>query len=111
MLFTFEINQNRDLILHSRQIYGPLDFLGDIGGLGDALTAIGRIIMLLTTLVTGNPLERYLIKRLFKKDNYEQEQGISFVEKLNSLSKRRPLTIRNSLFDRLSRNKWHQKAL
>ena len=32
---------------HVRVIYGPLDFLGDVGGLSDALIGIGSIIITL----------------------------------------------------------------
>ena len=31
---------------YSRSIYGPLDLLGDIGGLADALVGIGSVLML-----------------------------------------------------------------
>ena len=31
---------------YSRSIYGPLDLLGDVGGLADALTGIGSVVVL-----------------------------------------------------------------
>ena len=37
---------------HTRQIYGPLDCLGDIGGLVDALVGIGSAILYLCTFIT-----------------------------------------------------------
>ena len=40
-LAQFVIYVNKDIHQHDREIYGPLDFLGDVGGLSDALLAIG----------------------------------------------------------------------
>ena len=39
-----EVSQNKDLIKHNRQTYSLLDWLGDCGGLLDALSLIGEII-------------------------------------------------------------------
>ena len=45
-----------DVIEHKRQIYGPLDFLGDVGGLADALIGISSFIMSLYFSFFGNPV-------------------------------------------------------
>ena len=58
-----------DFAEHQRQIYGPLDFLGDVGGLADALIAIGAIFVSIIQLITGNPMARYLIENIFKKED------------------------------------------
>ena len=58
-----------DLAEHQRQIYSPLDFLGDVGGLADALIAIGAIAMSIFHFITGNPLTKYLIESIFESDN------------------------------------------
>ena len=39
---------NKDIHQHDREIYGPLDFLGDVGGLSDALLAIGAWLITLS---------------------------------------------------------------
>ena len=36
-----QFSYSLDFVEHQRQIYSPLDFLGDVGGLADALLAIG----------------------------------------------------------------------
>ena len=43
---SLEVNLNKDIIQINRQTYSLLDFLGDIGGLLDALTIIGEIVLL-----------------------------------------------------------------
>ena len=42
--FSFEIELSKDLKRVERQTYGILDWLGDCGGLLDALLAIGELI-------------------------------------------------------------------
>ena len=54
---------------HSRQIYGPLDLLGDVGGLADALLKIGATLIYLMQLAFGNPIDQHLQARIFEKDN------------------------------------------
>ena len=58
-----------DKINHSRTIYGTLDLLGDIGGLGDAFSALGRLIVALSSLIMGSNLDKLLIKLIFKEDS------------------------------------------
>ena len=41
---SIELKASRDLIQHNRQTYGILDWLGDCGGLMDALSMIGELI-------------------------------------------------------------------
>ena len=40
-ILTVDFKLNRDIKEHKRTIYGPLDLLGDVGGLADALITIG----------------------------------------------------------------------
>ena len=60
---------SRDIKEHKRTIYGPLDFLGDVGGLSGILEDIGGIFMVLLHLITGNPYTTYLLNNIFQKDN------------------------------------------
>ena len=50
---------------HTRTIYSLLDFLGDIGGLSDALSKIGSIVFAIAQLFTGSGLRQYLLKNIF----------------------------------------------
>ena len=47
---SMELNFSQDLILIQRQTYSILDWLGDIGGLNDALLAIIKLILTPYTL-------------------------------------------------------------
>ena len=48
-------------ISHFRSIYNGLDFLGDVGGLLDGLTAIGGFLMTVFCFLFGNSLDSYLL--------------------------------------------------
>ena len=58
-----------DFAEHQRQIYSPLDFLGDVGGLTDALVKIGACLLSIIRLLIGDDLSLSLINRIFEKDN------------------------------------------
>ena len=51
---SFEIELNQDAVIWQRQIYSTLDFLGDLGGLFDALRFIGEMIV--------SPFKDYAVK-------------------------------------------------
>ena len=51
---SLEINLNRDLIVINRQTYSLLDFLGDCGGLLDALKLLGELF--------ANPVALYMFR-------------------------------------------------
>ena len=53
---------------HVRNVYTFWDFLGDIGGLHDALKLIGELFMAVVTMLSGSGLDRYLVESLFKVD-------------------------------------------
>ena len=44
-LLEVQFIQNTETMRHKRVIYGPLDFLGDFGGLQDALVSIGSLLI------------------------------------------------------------------
>ena len=67
-------------MVYSRSIYNALDFLGDVGGLFDALKLIGA--GLISVLGTGGGLTGRLISRLFyaasrSKDDVKLTQSLS----------------------------------
>ena len=63
---------------HSRTIYNALDFLGDIGGLADALRYIGQLLI---WLISGNNVSQYLILNIFRKDRSKDK--LTFSDKTN----------------------------
>ena len=65
--FTFQLYP--DVTIYKRAIYGPLDFLGDVGGLADALFSIGKALIFLFQLTYGSKLSRYLLENIFQADN------------------------------------------
>ena len=56
-----------DIQHYERSIYTYLDFLGDVGGLDDALTIIAQIILFLVSLLTNSGPHEYILKKLFKR--------------------------------------------
>ena len=68
-------------IIHKRSIYTLLDLLGDVGGLLDALRAIGGLILSAYTFAVSNPINSYLMNVLFyrrkskKPNHYESQTG------------------------------------
>ena len=60
---------HRDVYFHEREIYGPLDLLGDIGGLADALLTIGSWLFILLEMISGSELTHFLINNIFFVDN------------------------------------------
>ena len=65
-IFTVRIDVQTEITKISRQVYNVLDFLGDVGGLKDALILIGSLLMQVFSIVVGNPLDNYLLRALFK---------------------------------------------
>ena len=61
-----ELKHSKNIIEHKRVIYGPLDLLGDIGALSDALFPIGGILISLLHVITGNPFTTYLLTKIFE---------------------------------------------
>ena len=68
-IYSLQFNYSLNSVEHQRQIYSPLDFLGDVGGLADALLAIGAIAISILQFIFGNPLTEYMVKNIFEKDN------------------------------------------
>ena len=65
VLFSVWIEISPDIVHHSRSVYSVLDWLGDVGGLFDALTLIARVLLSsLTTLI----FKLGLFNRLFEVD-------------------------------------------
>jgi hypothetical protein len=55
-----------DIVNHKRNVYTYLDLLGDIGGLQGILISILSLLMSFLNLFMSNPLQTFLIERLFK---------------------------------------------
>ena len=52
-----------------------MDFLGDVGGLYDALRTIGSVIMLIYTFFRGDLLENFLISSIFFRERKQNIQN------------------------------------
>ena len=57
---TFGLDQ--DVKVYKRSIYTILDFLGDLGGLLDALKAVVGILVTIFFKMRGDPVNKFLIK-------------------------------------------------
>merc|ERR1712060_556333 len=59
-MFQAKLRLSKDRIAYTRQIYTVLDWLGDIGGLLDALTYIGQMIMFVYFhFIQGDPISYF----------------------------------------------------
>ena len=88
-IYSIQFSYSLDFFEHQRQIYSPLDFLGDVGGLADALLAIGAIAISTFQFLFGNPMTEHMIKKIFEKDNSMQSIIVSHNFALRLLSKRK----------------------
>ena len=52
---------NLDLSRVDRDVYNLLDWLGDVGGLRDALFIIGAFVMLVRFSISGDILEAWIL--------------------------------------------------
>ena len=62
-------------MIHKRSIYTFLDLLGDVGGLFDALKYIASIIVALYFNIFGKPLDAYLLKALFLRNDKQEHKN------------------------------------
>ena len=69
----YAVVMHEDVVHRSRTVYSSLDFLGDIGGLSDALQYIGQILI---WLLQGSGLMTFLVSNLFKKETIEKENTL-----------------------------------
>lgn len=65
---------HKSVVSHSRAIYNVLDFLGDIGGLRDALKLIAQILV---SFFTSGGMMNHLISRVFYNSKLEENQSQS----------------------------------
>ena len=88
------IGNNRQI--YTRQVYSSLDFLGDVGGLLDALRFIGTFLIFIYTLIRGDLLAFFLLNKIFKKDknrNHTFEENSTIEEKITVIKNRVPFTM------------------
>ena len=78
-------------------MYTVMDFLGDVGGLFDALKGFGFFLMTAYYLLTGDLISHYLVQSVFKfatnKINFSNDTAY-----VKSLAKRRSLKLNGTLF-------------
>ena len=72
-----------------------MDFLGDVGGLSDALFTIGSALVALIELVIGNSLTKFLLSNIFEQDNSHKITIESKKSKLFLISKRKPFKVKS----------------
>ena len=67
------VDINLDVKYYSRAIYTALDFLGDVGGLLDALKYIGVGFL---WIIQGNSLIQFLISGVLKTDSVDKSTNL-----------------------------------
>ena len=88
-----------DIQHYERSIYTYLDFLGDLGGLNDALSKIAQIILFIVSLLTKSGPHEYILKELFKRGKPFRtktfnEHETTIRENLAKIRSRKPLKIK-----------------
>lgn len=68
----FVLQMHPDVFQHERYIYSTLDWLGDIGGLKEALSNLGSLALFL--LGQGGGLTSHLVSQLFKVQSKEEKE-------------------------------------
>ena len=88
---TVKISLSSERVVYRRSVYTALDWLGDVGGLSDALQLIGSGIMHIYTLTFGNPLYAFLLKSVFLRDSRlaSQISGESQEQRIAKISTRK----------------------
>ena len=96
---------------HTRSIYSPLEFLGDVGGLIDAFSYIGSILVGIIQLITGSGLNKHLLKRIFTKDMSKKIRSLPWTNKFSLVTKRKAFGLDESYFCYRNKNKYKQNAI
>ena len=73
--------QAADTMMYERSVYTILDFLGDIGGLFDALGYISKLILFAFSVIFNNGPSSFIVARLFKQISSFQT-SLSLLESL-----------------------------
>ena len=72
-----------------------MDFLGDVGGLADALAAIGGVVVYLMQVLSGDQLTKHLITSLFLREKKQPKDKVK--DHLKDLEMRRPFKFKTAL--------------
>ena len=102
----FKIGPNR--IVYSRSVYTTLDWLGDVGGLLDALRLIGMFLCAIYTFIRGDLLTYFLLNKLFKKvrhRNRSNNETDTIKEKITDIQNREPFTLRSKFCNCMRKRK------
>ena len=94
-LIAIEFYRSEHTLQHTRSIYSPLNFLGDIGGLTDALIGIGSALVYLFQLLSWNQLDSHLLKNIFEQDNSRKSAESSHYKQIHALARRKPFIPKN----------------
>ena len=85
----------------TRSIYTVLDWLGDVGGLFDALKALGSTFIFIHAYIRGREFEIYLLNRLYKMEKESsmvKDVAIKSDDHLTRIKSLAPFTLRNAYF-------------
>jgi len=66
-----------------RKVYDLLAFIGDCGGLYGGLLAIFQAILSVLNMITGDPLQESLVKRVYRKPAVKKEKGSTVFSGIN----------------------------
>ena len=75
-----------------------LDWLGDIGGLRDALFNIGMLVMFINVVIRGNKLEAWLLESFYKKPSKIAKNKEDVEISILKIKDRTPFRLKSSFF-------------
>ena len=58
------IYMHNNIMEHSREVYGLLDLIGDVGGLSDGISYIVRGILFFLSFLGFDPIKEYLVEHM-----------------------------------------------
>ena len=97
----FEITFSLDLDrkVYKRSIYTVLDWLGDVGGLFDALKGLGTLFFIVYSFICGDQLEVFLLETVYKRENKTNHLYKSFdMPEFDRILNRTPFTLTSKFF-------------
>ena len=68
-MFSMSFIQSSETMYYERAVYTVLDFLGDIGGLLDALCAIAKLFLIAFSYMVDIGPSSFIVGKLFKQSS------------------------------------------
>ena len=106
VLFGAIVYLSKDRQVNTRSIYSVLDWLGDVGGLFDALMYLGHMTMFIYfKFIGGDPIYDFLSRTLFKRESRTARHESGTLEAIDRLKSRKRLRVSTFMCCRRSKER------